>query len=193
MNKKYYIYIFSILLIAGLSIYGYFEYHKDENIDLYPYNLSKRKEIQSVSCIYLDTVIDKEGHAYITSLMDLESIKDDSIRNNLSKIMSTFKEYSVNDYLPYFMGYKLNYEKVLSSYYLRMGLDSDEYFFFLYDDGKVFYINITESLDLGSIVVKNIDNINKVISIVDNTYGLNPYFITSNGNELSIIDYLKNS
>ena len=86
--------------------------------------------------------------------------------------------------------YKLDIENVLTTYYVHMGNGGFGYFVFVKEDGKISYLSYSELINNGKIELKVINNLNNVVSVIENIYSMKPYVITSDGRELLLSDYI---
>lgn len=162
----------------------------------YQHNLTKRIELQAVREGYVEIVVDTEGNAYLSLIGNLDYENDATLKNNLLKLQKSFKDYFPKNYTSFggskvLNAYKLDIEKVLTVYFVNMGNGSSKYFIFVKENGTLSYLSNDSIIHNGEINLKNIDNLDNVVSIVENTYTLTPYAIDLNGNEISLFDYIK--
>ena len=80
---------------------------------------------------------------------------------------------------------------MLTVYYVHKGNGGFSYFIFVKDNGKLAYLSYDKLIYDGEIEIKDIDNLENVVSVVDNTYSMTPYVITLDGSEVSLYDYIK--
>ncbi len=188
-----------ILLIIVLGLTFYIVYDKMLNngrIQSYGYDLSKRTTVQAVRQDNIEVLVDTDGNAYLYMINDVDNESNLQIKTNLKNIEKQFKTYSPKGYR-YIDGneelkaYKLDISNVLTVYYVHKGNGGFSYFVFIKENGKLSYLSYDELIYDGEIEIKNIENIENVVSIVENTYSMTPYVITSNGSELSLYDYIK--
>lgn len=187
-----------ILCLLLLVLGGYIFYDKvlKENVSTYNYKLSKRTNLQAVRGEYIEVLVDSEGNAYLYTLGNVDSDNSSQIDLNIKKLESQFKVYSPKGYT-YFDGsnelkaYKLNIKNILTSYYIHQGNGGFSYFVFLKENGELSYLSYDKLIYDGEIELKDIDNLDNVVSVVENTYSMNPYAITSNGSEILLNDYIK--
>lgn len=169
--------------------------NKEENKN-YQHNLTKRTDLQAVRNGYVEIIVDTEGNAYLTLIGNLDYEDNKDLKNNLLKLEKSFKKYSPKNYISYggvktLNAYKLNVEKVLTTYFVNMGNGGSSYFVFVKENGTLSYLSNDSIIYNGEISLKNISNLNNIVSIVENTYTLTPYAIDLNGNEISLYDYIK--
>lgn len=187
--------IFGLLLII-LGCYMIYDKVLKSDASTYNYKLSKRTNLQAVRGEYIEVLVDTEGNAYLYTLSDVDSDNSSQINSNIKKLESQFKVYSPKGYT-YFDGsnelkaYKLNIKNVLTSYYIHQGNGGFSYFVFLKENGELSYLSYDKLIYDGEIYLKDIDNIDNVVSVVENTYSMNPYAITSNDSEILLNDYIK--
>lgn len=188
-----------ILLIIVLGLTFYIVYDKMLNngrIQSYGYDLSKRTTVQAARQDNIEVLVDTDGNAYLYMIDDLDNESNLQIKTNLKNIEKRFKTYSPKGYR-YIDGshelkaYKLDISNVLTVYYVHKGNGGFSYFIFVKDNGKLAYLSYDKLIYDGEIEIKDIENIENVVSIVENTYSMTPYVITSNGSELSLYDYIK--
>ena len=188
-----------ILLIIVLGLTFYIVYDKMLNngrIQSYSYDLSKRTTVQAVRQDNIEVLVDTDGNAYLYMIDDLDNESNMQIKTNLKNIEKQFKTYSPKGYTYVDGGnelkaYKLDISNVLTSYYVHMGNGGFSYFIFVKDNGKLAYLSYDKLIYDGEIEIKDIDNLENVVSVVDNTYSMTPYVITLDGSEVSLYDYIK--
>lgn len=196
-----------LLLVFGLG--GYIVYDKvfsnnlnnytqgKNNTQSYNYNLTKRTTNQAVRNGYIEILVDTDGSVYLYTIgNDIDDEADSQIKTNLKNLEKKFKTYTPREYM-YIDGsnelkaYKLDIQNVLTSYYVHKGNGGFSYFVFLKENGKLSYLCYDKLINNGEIDLKDIENLENVVSVVENTYSMIPYVVTSNGNELSLYDYIK--
>lgn len=175
------------------------EEKKDEQNDgniKYFYTLKNRSYIQAVREGNIEVIVDKEGNAYITVSGNLDYVNDTFIKNNLIELQSNFKTYSPKDYVYYdgstttLEAYKLDLSGVLTVYNVYLGNGGFSYFVFLKQNGRLAYLSYDELINKGEIFLKDIKEIENVVSVVENTYTMTPYAVTKEGNEISLDEYI---
>ena len=188
-----------ILLIIVLGLAGYIVYDRVLNsgsMKSYGYDLSKRTMVQAVRQDNIEVLVDTDGNAYLYMIDDLDNESNMQIKTNLKNIEKQFKTYSPKGYT-YIDGshelkaYKLDISNVLTSYYVHMGNGGFSYFVFIKENGKLSYLSYDKLIYNGEIELKDIDNLENVVSVVENTYSMTPYVITSDSSEISLYDYIK--
>ena len=144
----------------------------------------------------IEVLVDTDGNAYLYMIDDLDNESNMQIKTNLKNIEKQFKTYSPKGYT-YIDGgnelkaYKLDISNVLTSYYVHMGNGGFSYFVFIKENGKLSYLSYDKLIYNGEIELKDIDNLENVVSVVENTYSMTPYVITSDSSEISLYDYIK--
>lgn len=208
-NRNGIVVLLVILLIFVLSLGGYIAYDKvlgsksdeytptkNNKNQVYSYNLAKRSTVQAVRQNDIEVLVDTDGNAYLYIINNLDNEDNSQIKTNLKNLETKFETYFPKGYT-YIDGstelkaYKLNVTNVLTSYYVHMGNGGFSYFIFVKENGKLSYLSYDKLIYDGKIELKDIDEIDNVVSVVENTYSMKPYVITSNGNELSLYDYIK--
>ena len=169
---------------------------KEENDKKYQYSLINRTELQAVRNGYVEVVVDTEGNAYLTLIGNLDYVNDDSLKTSLLKLQKNFKEYSPKNYISQsgekiLTGYKLDVERVLTVYFVNMGNGGSSYFVFVKENGTLSYLSNDSIIYDGEINLKDINNLDNIVSVVENTYTLIPYAIDFDGTEISLYDYIK--
>ena len=187
------------LLVLGLS--SYIIYDKISNqksindTSLYNYNLSKRTTNQAVREGFIEVLVDTDGNAYLYTIGNVSFETNAQLRINVQKIENQFEIYFPKGYEYYgsteLKAYKLDIQNVLTSYYVHMGNGGFSYFVFVNENGKLSYLSYDKLIYNGDIELKNIENIENVVSVIENTYSMIPYAIISDGSELSLYDYIK--
>lgn len=192
-----------VLLVVLLGMIVYFIYDKvlsnkvhkqNDTLDssIYNYNLSKRKNVQAVREGEIEILIDIDGNAYLYTLGNSDS-NDNSKTQNIEKSFKTYfpKGYEYIDGSKELKAYKLDLSGVLTSYYVHMGNGGFSYFIFVKENGKLSYLSYDKLVYDGKISLKNIDELENVVTVVENTYSMMPYAITIDGNEISLNKYIK--
>ena len=161
----------------------------------YNYDLSKRNNIQAVRKGYVEVLVDTEGNSYLYIIGNLESLEDTQVKTNLESVNKKFKTYSPKGFDKYgskdLEAYKLNITDVLTAHYIEMGNSGKGYFVFIRENGKVSYLDYEKLIYNGEISLKDINNLENIVSIVENTYSMTPYAIDLKGQEISLYDYIK--
>ena len=169
---------------------------KEEDNKDYQYNLAKRTELQAARNGYVEVVVDTEGNAYLSLIGNLDYEDDEHLKNNLLKLQKSFKYHSPKNYISRgnektLNSYKLDIEKVLTVYFVNMGNGGSSYFVFIKENGTLSYLSNDSIIYNGEINLKNINSLDNVVSVVENTYNMTPYAIDLNGTEISLYDYIK--
>jgi len=170
---------------------------QDNNSTNYNYTLSKRTTIQEIGKGYFNILIDTQGNAYLSTGGNLDYEKDEILKTNVKNIEKKFKTYSPKDYISYggdsteITAYKLNMTNVLTSFYVYVGNGGSSYFVFIKENGKLSYLSYDKLIHNGEIYLQDINNLDNIISVVENYYSMTPYAIDVNGNEISLYDYIK--
>ena len=193
--------VFLCLLVLGLG--GYIIYDKVLNnkeipqtpTSSYDYNLTKRTTNQAVRQDYIEVMTDTDGNAYLYTIGNVDSEDNSQTKTNLKKVEEQFKTYSPKGYNNYgvteLKAYKLDISSVLTTYYVHMGNGGFSYFVFLKENGTLSYLSYDKIIYDGKIELKHIDNLENIVSVVENTYSMTPYAITLSGNEISLHEYIK--
>lgn len=188
-----------ILLIIVLGLVGYIVYDKvlnNSSMKSYRYDLSKRTTVQAVRQDNIEVLVDTDGNSYLYMIDNVDNESNLQIKTNLRNIEMQFKTYSPKGYR-YIDGseelkaYKLDISNVLTVYYVHKGNGGFSYFIFVKENGKLAYLSYDKLIYDGEIHLKDIENIENVVSVVENTYSMTPYVITLDGSELSLYDYIK--
>ena len=164
---------------------------------VYNHKVSKRTIVQAVREGYIEVLIDTAGNAYLYTIGNIDVEKDSQLKNNIQNIQKQFKNYSPKGYKNNFddstelSAYKLNATGVLTAYYVHMGNGGLGYFVFVKENGKLSYLSYDKLISNGEISLKDISNLENVVSIVENTYTMTPYAININGDEISLNNYIK--
>jgi hypothetical protein len=195
-----------ILLVLVLCLGGYIVYDKvlsnnsepkteDNTAVLYSYDLTKRTTNQATREGYIEVLADTDGNAYLYTSGNLDYETDSQLKANIKKLEEQFETYSPKGYDSYgsteLKAYKLNMTNVLTTYYVHIGNGGSSYFIFVKENGKLSYLSYDKLINNGEIELKDADNIENVVAVVENTYTMTPYAITSNGSEISLYDYIK--
>lgn len=167
-----------------------------DNNNKYNYNLTKRTTIQALSEGYVEILVDTEGNTYLSLIGNLDSENDENLKNSLTTVQEKFKNYSPKNYISLdgeksINAYKLNLENVLTAYYVHMGNGDSSYFIFIKEDGTLAYLDYAKLIYNGEVSLKNINNIQNIVSIVENTYSMTPYAISLDGTEIDLSNYIK--
>ncbi len=168
----------------------------NNNTQSYSYNLAKRSTDQAVRQEYIEILVDTDGNAYLYAIDNSDNENNSQIKINIKKLETKFKTYSPKGYT-YIDGstelkaYKLNLRNVLTAYYVHMGNGGFSYFIFVKENGKLSYLSYDKIIYDGEIELKDINNVENVVSIVENTFSMTPYAVTSDGSELSLSDYIQ--
>ena len=59
------------------------------------------------------------------------------------------------------------------------------------ENGTLSYLSYNDLVNKGEVNLKNIDNLQNVVSVVENTYTMIAYVIGLDGTEFSLYDYIK--
>lgn len=165
----------------------------NNNVSSYSYNLTKRTTIQEVGNGYIRVLVDTDGNAYLHTVGNLDYESDAKIKENVKAIENQFKTYSPKGYNSYgsteLKAYKLEMTNALTSYYVHQGNGGYTYFVFVKENGTLSCLSYDKLISNGEIELKNIDNVENAIAIVENEYSMNPYAITSDGNEIEFSCY----
>ena len=209
-NNRGLVTLIVILLLLVLGLGGYIVYDKllsnnsESNIGsnnannsttLYSYNLTKRTTNQATNQGYIEVLVDTDGNAYLYTVGNLDGTNDSQLKANIKKLEGLFEMYSPKGYNSHgsteLKAYKLNMTNVLTTYYVHMGNGGFGYFVFVKENGKLSYLSYDNLIKNGEVELKDVDNIENVVSVVENTYSMTPYAITLNGSEISLYDYIK--
>lgn len=206
-NNSNSILLIIILLLIVFGLGGYIVYDKVlsnnstssgeiNNTKSYSYTLTKRFTNQAVRQGYIEILVDTDGNAYLYTIGNLEYENNSQLKTNIKNLEKQFGTYSPKGYT-YIDGstelkaYKLNITNVLTTYYVHMGNGGSSYFVFVKENGNLSYLSYDKLIYNSELDLKDIDNLENVVSVVENTYSMIPYVITSSGNELSLYDYIK--
>ena len=211
-NNKYrmLIALVIVLFLIILGLGGYIVYDKvlsnnaESNTEgnnatssttLYSYDLTKRTTNQATRQGYIEILADTDGNAYLYTSGNLDYENDSQLKTNIKKLEGQFEMYSPKGYNSYgsteLKAYKLNVTNVLTTYYVHMGNGGFSYFVFVKENGKLSYLSYDKLINNGEIQLKDANNLENVVAVVENTYSMTPYAITSNGSEVSLYDYIK--
>ena len=157
----------------------------------YNYNLTKRKLTQNLFYNYLRVIVDTDGNAYLTTTGTYPN--DSYIKNNLVSFEKKFKTYSPKNFTDFdgsnsIKAYKLNIDKVLTTYYANFGNGNPNYFVFMKENGTLSYMNINDLLDNGKIDIKNITDLKNIVTVINDR--VLSYAVDINGNEVRLYDYV---
>ena len=157
-----------ILGIIVLVLAGYIIYDKLSNTNnCFNYTIAKRTTSQAVRGDFVEVLVDTNGDAYLYPIKNLNA------NIGLKSLESQAKVYSPKGYETLdnqeFNAIKLDINKVLTSYYVHAGNGGFTYFIFVTEDGKLAYINYDKMLSDGKVDLQKIDELNNIISVVDNT------------------------
>jgi hypothetical protein len=192
--------------VLVLCLGGYIVYDKvlsnnsepkteDNTAVLYSYDLTKRTTNQATREGYIEVLADTDGNAYLYTSGNLDYETDSQLKANIKKLEEQFETYSPKGYDSYgsteLKAYKLNMTNVLTTYYVHIGNGGSSYFIFVKENGKLSYLSYDKLINNGEIELKDADNIENVVAVVENAYTMTPYAITSNGSEISLYDYIK--
>ena len=160
----------------------------------YNYNLTKRTTTQAVRSGDIQIIVDTEGNAYLSLIGNLNTEEDANIKKNLTSLRSKYDVYFPSNHPEDDKSnnaYKLDIEKVMTAYYVSMGNGGTGYFVFVKENGALSYLSYNDLVNKGEVNLKNIDNLQNVVSVVENTYTMTPYVICLDGTEVSLYDYIK--
>ena len=209
-NNRRLIVLVIVLFLLVLGSVGYIVYDKllsnssksntESNIannstTLYSYDLTKRTTNQATNKGYIEILVDTNGNAYLYTIGNLDYENDSQLKANIKKLEGQFEMYSPKGYNSYgsteLKAYKLNMTNVLTAYYVHMGNGGFSYFVFVKENGKLSYLSYDKLINNGEIELKDANSLQNVVAVVENTYSMTPYAITSNGSEISLYDYIK--
>ena len=153
----------------------------------YRYNLSHRKSLQAISKGNVQFWVSADGNAYISLIGNVDNEK-------LKTLSSKFTNTNIKGYVGYegetsINAYKLSLDSVLGAYMVNIGNGGFEYIIFLKENGQLAYLNYTQMINSGSIVINNVNNISNILSVVAND--ISPYAVDILGNEIYLHDYIK--
>lgn len=201
---KFYLYLMILFICTTILLCGFIIYDKAfkqdndcTNNELgYSYNLNNRTIIQGIVKGYIRILVDTEGNAYLTLVGNLEYEEDEALKNTLLEIQKKFTDFSPKNYANYdgeqtLNAYKLDIDKVLNVHYVNIGNADYSYFIFIKEDHSLAYLSYNNLIDNGEISIKNIENIENVVTIVDNSYTHSPYAICIDGKEIDLYNYIK--
>ena len=160
----------------------------------YNYNLTKRTMTQAVRSGDIQIIVDTEGNAYLSLIGIPDTEEDENIKKNLTNLRSKYDVYFPANHPEDDKSnnaYKLDMEKVMTAYYVDMGNGGTGYFVFVKENGTLSYLSYNDLVNKGEVNLKNIDNLQNVVSVVENTYTMTPYVISLDGTEVSLYDYIK--
>ncbi|MBQ4584098.1 MAG: hypothetical protein IJA94_04350 [Bacilli bacterium] len=161
----------------------------------YQYNLANRSRAQGVQYRYIEIVVDTDGNAYLTLNENLEYVDDEMLKNNLLELQNDFKNYFPENYVSEggekdLNAYKLDIEKVLTAYYVEVGNGEEGCFVFVKENGTLSYIKIDELFYEGKLNLKDINGLENVIFVVNNTLTKVPYAVKLDGTEVPLYNYI---
>ena len=188
-----------ILILVILCLTGYILYDKlvnsNDNISInYNYTTKNRKNVQSIHGDYVEILVDLNGDVYLSVIGNIDDIEDKQIKNSLFYLKNSLSNYTPKGYTDYtgqssiYNSRKLNISNVLTSYHVLMGNGADDYFIFIKENGKLSYLKINH--EAGTIPIFDIEELNNIVTIVENDYTKTPYAVDLEGNEYSLYDYI---
>ena len=188
-----------ILILLILCLTGYILYDKlvnsNDNISInYNYTTKNRKNVQSIHGDYVEILVDLNGDVYLSVIGNIDNIEDKQIKNSLFYLKNSLSNYTPKGYTDYtgqssiYNSRKLNISNVLTSYHVLMGNGADDYFIFIKENGTLSYLKINH--EAGTIPIFDIEELNNIVTIVENDYTKTPYAVDLEGNEYSLYDYI---
>lgn len=188
-----------ILILLILCLTGYILYDKlvnsNNNISInYNYTTKNRKNVQILQGDYVEILVDLNGDVYLSVIGNIDNIEDKQIKNSLFYLKNSLSNYTPKGYTDYtgqssiYNSRKLNISNVLTSYHVLMGNGADDYFIFIKENGKLSYLKINH--EAGTIPIFDIEELNNIVTIVENDYTKSPYAVDLEGNEYSLYDYI---
>ena len=163
----------------------------------YNYNLTKRTTTQAVkeSTYKMKVTVDTEGNVYLDCNDSvINDVKNENIKKNLTNLRSKYDVYFPANHPEDDKSnnaYKLDMVKVMTAYYVYVGNGGSGYFVFVKENGTLSYLSYNDLVNKGEVNLKNIDNLQNVVSVVENTYTMIAYVIGLDGTEFSLNDYIK--
>ena len=163
----------------------------------YNYNLTKRTTTQAVkeSTYKMKVTVDTEGNVYLDCNDSvINDVKNENIKKNLTNLRSKYDVYFPANHPEDDKSnnaYKLDMVKVMTAYYVYVGNGGSSYFVFVKENGTLSYLSYNDLVNKGEVNLKNIDNLQNVVSVVENTYTMIAYVIGLDGTEVSLNDYIK--
>ena len=188
-----------ILILLILCLTGYILYDKlvnsNNNISInYNYTTKNRKNVQILQGDYVEILVDLNGDVYLSVIGNIDNIEDKQIKNSLFYLKNSLSNYTPKGYTDYtgqssiYNSRKLNISNVLTSYHVLMGNGADDYFIFIKENGTLSYLKINH--EAGTIPIFDIEELNNIVTIVENDYTKTPYAVDLEGNEYSLYDYI---
>ena len=188
-----------ILILLILCLTGYILYDKlvnsNNNISInYNYTTKNRKNVQILQGDYVEILVDLNGDVYLSVIGNIDNIEDKQIKNSLFYLKNSLSNYTPKGYTDYtgqssiYNSRKLNISNVLTSYHVLMGNGADDYFIFIKENGTLSYLKINH--EAGTIPIFDIEELNNIVTIVENDYTKSPYAVDLEGNEYSLNDYI---
>ena len=188
-----------ILILLILCLTGYILYDKlvnsNNNISInYNYTTKNRKNVQILQDDYVEILVDLNGDVYLSVIGNIDNIEDKQIKNSLFYLKNSLSNYTPKGYTDYtgqssiYNSRKLNISNVLTSYHVLMGNGADDYFIFIKENGTLSYLKINH--EAGTIPIFDIEELNNIVTIVENDYTKSPYAVDLEGNEYSLNDYI---
>ena len=188
-----------ILILLILCLTGYILYDKlvnsNNNISInYNYTTKNRKNVQILQGDYVEILVDLNGDVYLSVIGNIDNIEDKQIKNSLFYLKNSLSNYTPKGYTDYtgqssiYNSRKLNISNVLTSYHVLMGNGADDYFIFIKENGTLSYLKINH--EAGTIPIFDIEELNNIVTIVENDYTKSPYAVDLEGNEYSLYDYI---
>ena len=169
----------------------------------YTYKVANRKTVQALyssKCnVSMSLLSDVKGNAYLSvHTVGASCSVSDSELNNANKIIgkmvnnkvSGYSDIEGNDTLN---SVKLDIANVLTIYKQGMGQYQNDYFYFVKENGTISYLRVNDIFEKGEIIIRDIEGIKNVVSIVSNSYGEgnSVYAITLDGQEIQLVNYLE--
>ena len=159
----------------------------------YNYNLSKRKTAQAVREGCIEVLVDTDGNVYLHIIKNSE-YEIEKTKTGIQNLEKQFKNFTPKGYESLggeeFKAVRLNIKNALTAYFVHLGNGGFTYFIFVSEEGKLTYLNYDKVISDGDINVKEINSLNNIVSIVDNTNTMTPYAIDVNGKEISLNEYI---
>ena len=159
----------------------------------YPYNLSKRSYLQAIDWECVRVWASTDGNAYISLIGNWETFGTEQNKQSLKRLAESFTDTKIKDYVGYegensLPAYKLNMSRVLGAYFVNVGNGGNLFFVFIKENGKVAYLSYNSMIYEGKIVIKDINELSNIVSIVYND--MVPYAVDINGNEVELYKYI---
>ena len=185
-----------VLTLGGYIIFNQTDNKNNDNKAIeYKYSLGNRKNVQALQQEYTELLVDLNGDVYLSIIGNTDYIENEQIKNNLKSLENSFSNYNPKGYLDYtgqnsiYKSRKLDTSNVLTIYNVSMGNAKIEYIIFLKEEGTLSYLIF--NYESGTLPIYNIDGLNNIVSIVENSYTKTPYAIDMNGTEYSLYEYIK--